>query len=134
MSARNRTYCFLSGMNLLLRKPSGIFDGLLNVLLLQVGVTLKDLLKVSPVSDLTNNHRNRDTHSTYARPAAHDLGIKRNSIKHITFHPFAQRPARQILFLSIQRLWLIDQTPQTVSQYKLGQLCNAERTAKHLVF
>src|SRR5438132_10031123 len=80
MSARKRMPCLLG--NPFLRQPGGVLKGLLNVFSLQVGISLKNLLDRGAIGNLTDDHGHRDAHSTNTRPAAQDLSLKGNSLKH----------------------------------------------------
>jgi hypothetical protein len=72
-------------VNLFLSQPSRVLNRLLDIFFFQVGIAFKNLVKGSPMSDLTNNHSNWYPHPTDTRPSTHDLGIKGNSIKHVSF-------------------------------------------------
>lgn len=66
---------------LLLRQPSGVFERLLYILALKVGIALKDVLNTRPVGNLSDNQGNRDTHPSDTGPPAHDCGVERGAIE-----------------------------------------------------
>jgi hypothetical protein len=70
-------------MDFLLSKPGCIFYRLLDILPFKIGISLKNLFKCGTVCDLAHNNGYGDPHATDASPTTHDLGIKRNSVKHI---------------------------------------------------
>jgi hypothetical protein len=63
-------------------EPGRVLKGLLNVLSLQVRVSLQDLLERRTVGDLPDDHRHGDAHPTDACPAAHDLRIEGDPVEH----------------------------------------------------
>jgi hypothetical protein len=69
-------------MHLFLSQPGGVFNSLLNVLPLKVGVPFQDLLKSGPVGNLAHDDGDRNPHSSNARASSHDLRIKRYTVKH----------------------------------------------------
>src|SRR3990172_5904447 len=59
-----------------------VFERLLDILPLQVWISLQDLLERGAVRDLSHDDRNGSPHSSDAGAATHDLRIKCDAIEH----------------------------------------------------
>lgn len=85
MSARNRTAApsqSLNRINFFVRQPGCILDSLLNIVLLKVWITAEDLFNRCAMGDLTDDYGHADPHSANRRPAAVNLRVECNAIKH----------------------------------------------------
>jgi len=61
---REKSHPFpLYGMDFFLGQPSSIFNRLLDVFLLEIRIVFQDFLESGPMSNLTHNDRNWDTHA-----------------------------------------------------------------------
>jgi len=69
-------------MDLLLSKPSRILEGLSDILTREIWVVFQYFLLGCSVGELTDNHRNGNSHSADAGAASQDFGIKRYSFEH----------------------------------------------------
>ncbi len=81
MSAKNLMLRQLQWVDSLFGQPCGILKRLPNILLLQIGISLNDLLRTHPVGDQIQDKGNRNTHASDACFTTHDIGIKGDAIK-----------------------------------------------------
>ena len=65
-----------------LGEPGRVFQRLLDVFPFEVGIALEDLVERGAVRNLRDDDRHGDPHPADAGPAAHDLLIERDSVKH----------------------------------------------------
>ncbi len=90
MSAKNRMFShFLRRADFFLREPSGVLQGLLHVLGLQIRILGQQFVSRSTVSHLADDYGYGNTHSTNAGAASHNHRVKRYTIKH-GIHPSLQ--------------------------------------------
>src|SRR5207249_9152174 len=80
-------------LHLLLREPSRVAEGLLDVLALEIGVARENLVEGGAVRDLTDDDRDRNPHPANAGAAAHDVGIKCDAVEHRPLLSSYQRSA-----------------------------------------
>jgi hypothetical protein len=88
---RKKPHEGLPSLNLFLSKPGSVLNGLLDIVTFEIRISFKDFLKCRPVSDLSNNHRNRNTHAADACPAAHDVGVECDPVEHRTDGQYTTR-------------------------------------------
>src|ERR1700738_1966971 len=69
----------------LTRQPCSVFQCLLDIRLLEIGVALQHFVPSGSVGDLADEDRHWNSHATDACPAAHDVGVKGNTVKHGSF-------------------------------------------------
>ena len=76
------THVSLRATNFLAGQPRGVFERLLNVLGLEVGITAQDLFGRRSMGNLAHDHGHRDPHPADAGPSTHDLRIERDALEH----------------------------------------------------
>lgn len=79
---RSGPQAILRNADFLTRQPRSLPDGLLDILAIEIWITLENLFAGRSVCDLTNDDRNRDSETTETGAATHDLRIESNAIEH----------------------------------------------------
>lgn len=72
----------LRALDLFLRQPSGVLDGLPDVLGFQVRVIVQNLTVGRTVGDLADDHRDWNPHPPNASSPSHNVGVEGDAVEH----------------------------------------------------